>query len=360
VTSDQQGPKDGNRPAGGAEALRLLRIGVVGAGLIARRAHLPAYRDDPASEVVAIASRRAETASALAGEFGIPVVHETWQELVTDPRVEAVDVCAPNHLHAEVAIAAARAGKHVLVEKPMALSLAEADAMTAAARDAGVVLMVAHNLRLNPLYREVKRLVDAGAIGRPLSARGAFMHAGPDEFWGATSDWFWDRARAGGGSLLDMGIHMVDLMRWIIGRPVVEVAAMTSRLLKPTPFDDNAIVLLRFEGGLIASVQSSWTARPQPDRSLTVHGEKGYVAAGRSPSEPLVLHAASPEGAEQRTALPVPKLAAGDNPFAHFVRCVRGLEAPLVPGEEGRRTLAVVLAAYEAAASGRSVAVVPE
>jgi UDP-N-acetylglucosamine 3-dehydrogenase len=334
-----------------------VRIGLVGAGLIARRAHLPAYRDDPASEVVAIASQRPENARAVAAEFGVPLVHESWQDLVADPEVEAVDICAPNHLHAEIAIAAARAGKHVLVEKPMALSLAEADAMIAAAQAARVVLMVAHNLRFSPLYRAVKRLVDEGAIGRPLAARGAFMHAGPDEFWGATSDWFWDRARAGGGSLLDMGIHMVDLMRWTIRRPVVEVVAMTSRMLKPTPFDDNAIVLLRFEGGLVGSVQSSWTARPQPDRSLTVYGEKGYVAAGGPPSEPLVLHTTTAEGTGGRTLPPIPALAADDNPFAHFARCVRRLDTPQVPGEEGRKTLAVVLAAYESAASGRVVAV---
>ena len=335
-------------------SVEAVRVGVIGAGLIARRAHLPAYIESPEAEVVALAGGRVERAREVAAEFGNPRVYERWQDLVAAPDVEAVDICAPNYLHAEMAVAAARAGKHVLVEKPMALTLAEADAMIEAARASGVVLMVAHNLRFVPVYEQVKRIVADGVIGRPLSARGVFMHAGPDEFWGADSEWFWDERKAGGGSLLDMGIHMIDLMRWFIDEPVVEVTAMTSRLLKPTPFDDNAIAILRFLGGAIASVQASWSARPVPDRQVTIHGELGYVAMGRTPSEPLVVHVKHGDS-ERRYAPEIPRTSTLANPFVHFVRCVRSGEAPLTGGEEGRRTLEVVLAAYESARLGRAV-----
>ncbi|HXH22562.1 MAG TPA: Gfo/Idh/MocA family oxidoreductase [Dehalococcoidia bacterium] len=330
-----------------------LRIGVIGAGLIATRAHLPAYAACEDARVVAIASGRVDRARETAAQFGVPRIHERWQDLIADPAVDAVDICAPNHLHAEMAVAAARAGKHVLVEKPMALSLAEADAMIEAAGATGVTLMVAHNLRFVPVYRQVKRVIADGEIGRPLAARGVFMHAGPDEFWGAESDWFWDE-RAGGGSLLDMGVHMIDLMRWFFDEPVIEVMAMTSRILRPTPFDDNAIVLMRFAGGAIASVQSSWSARPEPDRQVTVHGEKGYVAMGRTPAEPL--YAKVKEGDSVRHYVPDAPLPGLDqNPIAHFVRCVLSRETPLTSGKEGRRTLAVTLAAYQSARSGQSV-----
>jgi UDP-N-acetylglucosamine 3-dehydrogenase len=336
-----------------------VRIGLVGPGLIARRAHLPAHLANADAVVAAIAAGRRERAEAVAAEFGVPRVYDDWRELIAARDIDAVDICAPNHLHAEIAVAAAAAGKHVLVEKPMAVSLAEADGMIAAADRAGVVLMVAHNLRFAPLYREVKRLLDEGAIGRLLAARGFFMHAGPDEFWGAESDWFWDAGRAGGGSLLDMGIHMVDLMRWYVGEAVTEVSAMTSRMLKPSPFEDNAVVLMRFEGGLVASVQSSWSARPQPDRGLTIHGEEGYIAAGRSPSEPLVLHVRQ-GGGEDRILLPVPAAADAENPFAHFVRCVQTGARPLTGGAEGRASLEVVLAAYRAERIGRFVSLSAE
>jgi predicted dehydrogenase len=208
-----------------------VRVAVIGCGLVAQRSHLPAYQASDEADLVAVSSGRSETARTAAEQFGARKVHATWQKAVADPEVEAVDICTPNALHAPIAIAAARAGKHVLVEKPMALSLDEADAMIAAAREAGVTLMVAHNLRFAPIYEQVKRIVAEGAIGMPLAARGVFMHAGPDEFWGATSDWFWQAETAGGGALIDMGIHMIDLLRWFIDRPVVEVTSMTSRTL---------------------------------------------------------------------------------------------------------------------------------
>jgi predicted dehydrogenase len=333
---------------------RPVRVAVVGAGLVAQRSHLPAYVAAEEAELAAIVSGREETARQVAAQFGNPPVLRSWEEAVADPEIDAIDICAPNYLHAPIAIAAARAGKHVLVEKPMALSVAEADAMIAAAREAGALLMVAHNLRYVPIYEAIKRVVSEGTIGRPLAARGVFMHAGPDEFWGATSDWFWDAQRAGGGALLDMGIHMIDLVRWFVDRPVLDVSAMMSRSLKPTPFDDNAIALLRFEGDVIASVQASWAARPFPDRQVTIHGELGHLAMNAAAPEPLVVHVLG--GENGRKILPeIARRGERGNPFVHFARVIQGQEAPLTTGEEGRASLAVALAAYEAARTGRTV-----
>jgi UDP-N-acetylglucosamine 3-dehydrogenase len=333
------------------------RIGVIGCGLIARRTHLPAYAASADADLVAVCSGRRASAESAAAEFGVRRVHDDWRALIADPEIDAVDICAPNALHAPIAIAASQAGKHVLVEKPMALSLAEADAMIAAARAAERVLMVAHNLRYQPVYEAIKRIVADGLIGRPLAARGVFMHAGPDEFWGATSDWFWQEQAAGGGALLDMGIHMIDLLRWFIDEPVVEVEAMTARLAKPTFADDNAFVLLRFAGGAIASMQASWTARPFPDREVVIHGERGHVALGRAQGEPPALHVqdGGPETA-RKVDIALPAVSALVNPFVHFLRVVREGIPPLTSGEEGRATLAVTLAAYEAARSGCKVA----
>jgi len=333
---------------------RPVRIAVIGAGLVARRSHLPAYAACDEAQVEVLVSGSVERARLVAAEFGITRVLGSWEEAVADPEIDAVDVCVPNHLHAPIAIAAARAGKHVIVEKPMALTVAEADAMIAAAREAGVVLAVAHNLRYAPIYETVKRVVSEGTIGRPLSVRAVFMHAGPDEFWGATSDWFWKAEQAGGGALFDMGIHMIDLVRWFVDRPVLEVTAITSRTLKPTPFDDNAIALLRFEGDVIASVQASWSARPFPDRQVMIHGELGHLAMGRSVEEPLVAYVLGGEHG-QKIVPEIPKESTRLNPFVHFVRCIRDRAVPLTSGEEGRASLAVTLAAYEAARTGCAV-----
>lgn len=330
---------------------RPVRVAVIGAGLIAQRAHLPSYVAAPEAELSAIVSGRRATAEAAAARFGSPRVLDSWQQAIADPGIDAVDICTPNALHAEIAIAAARAGKHVLVEKPMATSLAEADAMVAAAREAGVLLAVAHNLRFVPIYMTMQRLIAAGAIGRVFSARGSFMHAGPDEFWGATSDWFWQEGQAGGGSLLDMGIHMIDLLRWMVGRPVLEVTAMTARVLKPTFADDNAMVIMRCEGDILASVQSSWSARPVPDRQIAIHGELGNLMMGRSADEPLVLNLQDGAGARKELPL-IPAANLLGDPFVNFVRAIRGEAEPLVPGEEGRTSLAIALGAYESARTG--------
>lgn len=328
-----------------------LRVGLVGCGLVARRYHLPAFQRCEEATVVAVASGRVESAKAAAEQFGVPRVHARWQDLAGDPDVDAVDVCAVNALHADISIAAARAGKHVLVEKPMAVTVAEADAMIAAARQAGVVLMVAHNLRFVPAFEELRRIVESGALGRLYVARGVFMHAGPDEAWGATSDWFWRQDTAGGGSLIDLGVHIVDLLRWFVGRRVLEVAAMTSRVEKPTYADDNAMLVLRFEGDVLATVQTGWTARPAADTEIVIHGERGHVAFSRAFKRPLAVRLAGGETTEPE----IPAVSERVNPYVHFARSVRDRTPPLTSGEEGRATLAVVEAAYESARTGQAV-----
>jgi UDP-N-acetylglucosamine 3-dehydrogenase len=333
---------------------RPVRIAVIGCGLVARRSHLPTYLADPEAELSAVVSGRIETARTAAAEFGGPRVLPSWQEAVADSEIDAIDICTPNALHAVIAIAAAHAGKHVLVEKPMALSLADADAMIAAAREAGVVLMVAHNLRYAPVYEAIKRTVSDGVIGELLAARGVFMHAGPDSFWGASSDWFWREETAGGGSLLDLGIHMIDLLRWFIDRPVIEVSALMARLQKPTFADDNAIVIMRFAGDVLASLQTSWTALPSPESRVIIHGTRGHLEMNASAPQPLTIRLS--ESGEQRVIVPdLPATSSRVNPFVHFVRCILDGTPPLTSGEEARASLAVALAAYESARSGSVV-----
>lgn len=180
------------------------------------------------------------------------------------------------------------------------------------------------------------------------------MHAGPDESWGATSDWFWREETAGGGALLDLGVHMIDLLRWVVGRPVREVSAMVSRIEKPTFAEDNAIVLMRLDGNVLASVQTSWTARPFPDNQVTIQGENGRVIVGRSPSEPLAIYLRGASGVEKQTPT-IPESSRHGNPYAHFVDAVLHRTPPLIDGREGRATLAVALAAYQSAKTGRVV-----
>lgn len=331
-----------------------VRIAVIGAGLMAVRYHLPELARLPLAEVVAICNAREATARAVAERFQVQSFSTDWREVVRRGDVDAVDILTPNALHAPIAIAAARAGKHVLVEKPLATSLADADAMLAAAREAGVLLMTAMNLRFVPLYEAAHAYLSGGALGRIVSMRGVFGHAGPERTWGSTSPWFWDTTQAGGGALLDLGIHMIDLLRWLSGLEVVEVMAMLATLEKPVQAEDTAMALLRFDGGAIGLLEAAWTARPEIDRGIVMQGTRGVLHIGRTPQEPLL--ALLEEGDRLRTdrpAVPEPGDAAG--PATHFITCINEARQPRVGGAEGRADLAVILAAYESARSGRLV-----
>jgi len=335
---------------------RPVRVAVIGCGLIAQRSHFPAYAAAPEAEIAGVVSLIPEEAQNAVAHFGAQRILRSWEAAVADPDVDAIDICTPNYLHAPIAIAAARAGKHVCVEKPMATRLEDANAMVAAARENGVYLTVGHNLRFAPIFQTMRKAMQDGVIGRPFAARGVYMHAGPDESWGSTAQWFWDEATAGGGALLDMGIHMIDVMRWIIGRRVVEVSAMLSRHLKPTFADDTAFVLMRFDGDLVASVQAAWSARPSSDRELVIHGEEGNIAMGRSSGEPLVYNV---RGADRpsRIVPDIPKTTDPDTPYLDFVRAIQQGREPQVTGEDGRDSLAIALAAYESARTGHTVQV---
>jgi predicted dehydrogenase len=320
-----------------------VRVAVIGAGAIARRAHIPALRKAGA-DVVAVASRSLASAQAAADEAGGADVSDDWRSVIGRDDVDAVDVCTPNRLHAEMTIAAAEAGKHVLVEKPLATTVEEADRMIAAAEAAGVVLMPAHNLRFAPPFVAARDAVAAGRIGTPLAVRSAFGHGGP-QTWAPTATWFRDAEQAGGGALLDLGVHVADVLRVVLGDDVVEVAAF---LQGGAPGSEDAgTALVRFAGGATGSLHASWVTRPGPDLQLTVSGTEGALHLdSRTPATLFPGAGGDPE------PLPIPTEA--DDPYAVFVRSIESGTPPPVTAEDGRAAVAIIAAAYRSAAS-RSV-----
>ncbi len=321
-------------------------MGVIGCGAIARRAHLPALLAAGA-DVVAFASRSRTSAEAAQAEAsGRGDVIDDWRRVLDRDDVDAVAICTPNGLHAEMAIAAARAGKHVLVEKPIACTLADADAMVAAAAQAGVLLMTAHNLRFFAPFVAAREAVARGDVGTIVAVRAAFGHAGP-QAWAPESTWFFDPAQAGGGALIDLGIHVADLLRAVTGDDVVEVAAMTTG--SATAVEDAGMALLRFAGGATGSLHASWIAKPGPDHQLTIFGTDGTLHLDSG--TPLTLR---PTAGESHKVPPPSEVV---DPYAAFVNSV-ATGAPLpVTGEDGRAALAIIDAAYRAASSGVTVKV---
>ncbi len=320
---------------------------MLGCGAIARRLHIPAFKNCEAVDLVAFASRTLASAEAAAGEWGGGDVTSDWRTLIGRDDVDAIDVCSPNAFHHDQAIAAARNGKHVLVEKPLATTPSEADEMIAAAEASGVVLHVAHNMRYIPALIAARNAVPR--LGEILAVRTAFGHSGP-RAWAPDATWFFDAKLSGGGALIDLGVHAIDFVRYVTGLNVAEVSAMTSG---DGPAEDAAQVLLRFDNGATGVLHASWVARPAPDFSLMVFGTEGTlrVDASRPPS----LRTAS--GEKEDLELP----SVETNVCADFVRAINGesIPGPAVPASasEGRAAVAVVAAAYESARTGRTVAV---
>ncbi|WP_420111415.1 Gfo/Idh/MocA family protein [Pseudactinotalea sp.] len=274
----------------GFSADRPLRVGVVGVGWAGQQ-HLDRYLARPDVEIVGIAGMEAEVLAALAAEHDIPLAVPDWQTLLEQGELDAISVAVPTFLHAPIAIAALDAGVHVLSEKPMARTAEEANAMVAAARRAGRVLQVAFNQRHRGDLAALAEQVASGALGRVYHARASWLRRAGIPTLGS---WFTNREMAGGGPLIDLGVHVLDATLRIMGEPrVLTVSAVTHSELGPRGLggsgsdkqavgsayevEDFATVLLRLEGGASITLESSWaTHRPSGDEiALTLYGTDG-------------------------------------------------------------------------------------
>jgi predicted dehydrogenase len=265
--------------------------------------------------------------------------------------VSLVFVNSPNRRHAAQALAALEAGKHVVVEKPLCLSLDEADSLCAAAEKRCRVLGYAENLCFAPLYRRARELLRQGAVGRVLWARQVEKHGGP------YSPWFFERGEAGGGALMDMGCHGIEALRFVFDRP--EVRAVSAQLATTlhgdrTQLDDDAVVRLQLADGAILVSESSWAVKSGMQSTLEVHGAEGTLHVDLMGETGLRL--VKPGGAVTRSPVD-PLLEHGYlGELEHFLAAARGGRCEET-GADGRAVLEILLAAYTSAGqSGREVA----
>jgi predicted dehydrogenase len=240
-------------------------------------------QDTGLGRVVGVANHRLESAQAFAAKHGIERVTDDWETLVTDPGVDAVIVATPNHLHAAQALAAIGAGKAVLVEKPMAMNVAEAEQMVAAAKAAAVELLVAHMWRYREEVRALRARIEAGELGRVVRTHGYGVHAR----WGPAG-WFTDPVLAGGGALIDMGIHAIDTARYLLGDPdPLRVRASIGTAFGDYDVDDDGIVLIDWSDGTRSVVESGWWGPRLGglEADTELYGTSGYARIW-SPEEP--------------------------------------------------------------------------
>lgn len=326
-----------------------VRWGLIGASTIAREWVIGAIRAT-GGEIVSVMSSNAERARTYAGENGIAKAVSDLQALVSDPGIDAVYISTTNELHRDQTIAAARAGKHVLCEKPLALSLDDARAMAAAARDAGVVLAINHHLRNAATHRAMRDAIAAGKIGKPLAARVFHAVYLPPHLQG----WRLDKPSAGGGVILDITVHDADTLRFVLGENPVEVIALSQAGgMGKEELEDAVMGVMRFESGLIAQFHDGFTTK-FAETGFEVHGTEGsLVARNVMTQRPVGAVTLKTSAGEQE--LPTNGGNLYETALAAFHAAVAGKGKPSATAEDGIWSLAIGLAVVEAARSGTAV-----
>jgi myo-inositol 2-dehydrogenase/D-chiro-inositol 1-dehydrogenase len=345
-------------------------VGIIGTGFMGK-SHAEGYKIFDV-KIGMFASRRLEKAREASNEFGVERWTDDWKTLINDPDIDCVDITVPNHLHYEIAMACINAGKPFLVEKPLARNTKEAEEIVRAAKEKGVLGVYAENMRYKPAMVRTKQMVDEGALGDILLLRSNEIHNGPFH-----SPWFWDAELTGGGASIDMGIHGVYTLEWIMGSKVKRVYAETG-VLKWKEYckngaEDTALVIFRFENGGMAELVISWAIQGGMDIRLEVFGSEGtaYVSTTHEAGgmkvysnpgygKPVEVEAAlKPHVVSTKGwSFPSPNdvLQQGHaNEVKHFIDCVKGLAEPMSTLEDGLRALVLVEAIYESARTGRAV-----
>lgn len=337
--------------------MTVINVGVIGCGKIAQLRHLPEYSGHKHVRVAAVCDRTLARANKIGNAYGAKA-YTDYRELLAHEELDAVSVCLPNMLHAPVSIAALEAGKHVLCEKPMATSEAEAVAMIEARNRSGKLLMIGHNQRLMPPHKKAKEILTSGMLGRVITFRTAFGHGGPEN-WSVegAGGWFFQKSKAFVGAMGDLGVHKTDLIRYLLGEEIVEVGAFTGTLQKQnTDVEDNAVCILRTESGVIGTLAASWTYRPSEDNSTVLYCEKGTLRLIDNPGYSVIAELHSGERILYETGKVATNAAQTESGVIRsFVDHILSGTDPAISGEEGMKSLKVILAALESSETGKIV-----
>ncbi len=342
-------------------------VAIVGCGMIARF-HAKALAEVPEARLLALVSRKRENADRMVRELGLQC--ELFSELapvLARRDVQIVIICTPSGAHQEPAVAAANAGKHVVVEKPLEITLERCDAIIEACQRNGVQLCTIFPSRFADANQALKKAVDSGKFGRLTLGETTCKWWRPQSYYD-DGGWKGTKALDGGGALMNQAIHNVDLLLWMMG-PVTHITGFTATLAhERIEVEDTAVACLRFANGALGVIQATTSVYPGLPKTIAVHGDRGTAVIEQ---EDVLRWEFTPETEEdrairQRFAQKVGASGGASNPAAithvyharqlsDFVQALRTGSQPLVDGREGRKAVEVILGIYESAASGQTV-----
>ena len=343
----------------------MIRIGILGCGKIAQVRHIPEYADNKDCELYGFYNPTKSRAEDMAAKYG-GKVYESPEELLADSNIDAVSVCSANYAHAELTVKALQAGKHVLCEKPMATSLVDCEAMVAAAKESGKLLMIGQNQRLTAAHQLARKMVVDGVIGKVVSFRTSFGHGGP-ETWAikpGKDTWFFDKTKAAMGVMADLGIHKTDLIQYLLGQRVVSTTAVLTTLDKRGAddeligVDDNAICIYTMSDGTVGTMTASWTYYAAEDNSTVLYGTEGEIRVYDDPAHSIILKKKNGEV----EFFDVEQIQTNDNQTKSgiidaWVDCVKNGTEPEINGESVLSAMRAVFASIQSSETGMAIAI---
>ena len=338
-------------------------IGIIGCGKIAQVRHIPEYAEHKDAKLLGFYDINQQRAAGLAEQYG-GTAYATVEALLANPEIQAVSICAANFAHAELTIAALNAGKHVLCEKPMAVTLAECEAMVEAAKKNNKFLMIGHNQRLAKAHSVARKLIVDGLIGDIVTFRTTFGHGGP-ETWSVDpglNTWFFDKTRAAMGAMADLGIHKTDLIHFLTGQQVVRTTARVTTLDKKDAtgnlisVDDNAVCIYELSGGAFGTMTASWTYYGAEDNSTVLYGTKGIMRIYDDPAISIKVILAD----GSKISYDVEAIQTNDNQTKSgvidlWMDCLVNNKAPEISGESALAAMRAVFASIRSSELGEAV-----
>lgn len=348
-----------------------LKLGIIGTGNIFQKHHAPAWASHPEIELVAVYDAVQEKSEALAKQYQIPRIYSNYQDLIAQDDIDLVDICTPNRYHSEIAIAALKAGKHVFCEKPDAVNHHEAQKMADTAEQSGKICMVMRNNRFSPSVKFMKRYVDEGLMGDIYTGRCGWIRRRGTPGRGG---WFTTKELSGGGPLIDLGVHFIDVAMWLMGNPKpVSVVGATYRKFADNPLSDSdhsifgesnvegifdvedlASGYIRFDNGATLQIEFSWASNIDVEKNFVeLRGTKSGVCLENG--ELKIFSEVAGTLCDLIPRLPRSETSNHAANIYHFIDVVQNRAEPIFKPEQGVNMIKILCAIYESARIGAEV-----